>query len=94
MDEFKQVLATWALDNLPKAADAAKIVDVKLDFDEGVRWSEWTYENPHLDIAITYLDASGKKQTWTSLDDKEVAISMSKLLSDLFRIAEVSYPKE
>lgn len=88
-DEYRRVLAAWAAETLPERLGAVKITGVDLDYGEGGAWSTYTVEDPHFDVQINYTIASGQELSWTVVDHDKAAISMSKLLTDLFRIAEL-----
>ncbi len=87
-DEYRQTLARWAVENLPPNLKVQRITEVGIDWDEGSPgWSTYTPgEEPSFTISVHYLDALGRKERW----ETDNAIPLSRLLRDLFRLADIT----
>lgn len=91
-DEYRRVLHQWAAPLLPDGVGVDKIVKVELGFEEGFRGSDVTpADDPTLSIEISYRDGGGIRIKSIDHDSRwggaDVALTMSRLLRDLFRIA-------
>jgi hypothetical protein len=90
-DEYRDVLLRWAAEQLPAELSAQKIVNVRLDYETEKRWSEYTAENSHFDVYVTYLDAAGTEQVHLLPGEEDgITRSLSVLLSELFRVADLT----
>ncbi len=79
-DRYRQALHAWAAARVP---EAAKIVSVEVIDDPGYRYSSYTYEDPHVDVTVTFEDADGFTLTTS------VAIEhLGEILTELFRIED------
>jgi hypothetical protein len=87
-DEYKEVLAQWAREQIP--GGVAAIVDVKLQFTGSVAFSEHTFQDATLVAVIRYRTSTGVEAEHTASaesGDSDVA-NIAALLNALFRIAD------
>jgi len=92
--EYREVLRRWAAENVPDHLGIVKILGVELVYEKGCSaWSDVTPgEEPSFGFLIRYSNASGQELTWDStyaVDAAETERTMSQLLTELFRIADL-----
>lgn len=84
MSAYRDALHAWAAARVP---EATKIVSVEVVDDPGYRYSSYTYEDPHVDVTVTYENADG--QAYTTAIDVE---HLGEILTELFRIEDEAAP--
>jgi hypothetical protein len=88
-EEYRRVLTAWAAEHVPAEWGIQRITSVYLDYERGGAW-EYTVEDPHFQVMVSFDSVDGYSQTrFLGVDGEEAAVTMSKLLTDLFEIAEI-----
>lgn len=83
--EYKKTLYEWAARQLE---EGAVVTDVRLEYNEGYRYSSYTFEDPSFRVEISYKVGEWAVHTFLGEDTEVANIGMGELLSGLFAIAE------
>lgn len=87
--EYRRVLAQWATGILPAELHPVEILDVSMPFDKGWGGSDVTAgEDADLTVIVKYRDSAGLEGSCMTHDTEKAALTVSSLLSQLFKIAD------
>ncbi len=79
--QYRATLNKWAEQHVPTGT---KVVEVQIVQDEGYRYSSYTYEDPHVDIIVSYEPGEFTPRGMTTVQPT----SLGDLLTELFAIEE------
>ncbi|HEU4967281.1 MAG TPA: hypothetical protein VFT53_07495 [Candidatus Saccharimonadales bacterium] len=85
MTEYEKVLKAWAEKRFGRPD--AKVTNVSFEYDEGYRYSEYTYENPSFKIIVYYEVNGDLRSDYETLYEDEDPMDMGSLMTELFAIA-------